>query len=248
MNMKASLKYQLADHKKSIIIFYITILFVYLIVIASVWGMEGGTGFTRSLSGIELATAIFLFVSGLCSFKENFLMLGQNGISRKTVFLSRVVVNIMVALGMAIIDRVLWIIFKTAAVSSGKLNLISLFEMANGGGVAGISNMIFNLEGIGFSLVIYLFCLFIGYFITIMFYRLSKAGKAIVGAGVPVMLTVVLPIIDQGLAGGRISKFLCSIVALTMGTMGKLIISFIVLSAVFAAISWLLMRKAPVRQ
>lgn len=248
MNIKAALKYQLEDHKKSIIIFYIIILFVYMLVIASTSvAITSGKG-SVSFSGMEVATAIFLFVCGLCSFMENFLMLRQNGISRRTIFASRVAVNIIVALGMAIIDRVIWVIVTTFASSSSRMSFVSLFEMVGGSSVPGMSNLLINLGGIGLSLVIYLASLFVGYFITIMFYRLSKAGKAIVGAGVPVFFTVVLPIIDSTLTRGRIGMIFSYIIIHTMGSFGKFIISSIVLSAIFAALSWVLMRKAVVRQ
>lgn len=59
---------------------------------------------------------------------------------------------------------------------------------------------------------------------------------------------VALPIIDGVLAGGRIHRFFEKVISFAMGTFGKLIISYIVISAAFAALSWALMRKAPVRQ
>lgn len=248
MNIKAALKYQLEDHKKSIIIFYITILSVYLIIITSIWGVSKNVQISGNINGMGIATAIFLFISGLCSFKENFFMLGQNGVSRKTIFESRVIVNIIVALGMAIIDKVIWTVFVAIADSTEGLEFATLFETAYGNGLNIKSILLKNLADIWFNLLVSLVCLFIGYFITLMFYRLSKAGRAIVGAGVPVFITVVLPIIDSALAGGRIGKFLWDFAVFTMGTFDRFIISSIVFSAVFAALSWVLMRKAPVRQ
>lgn len=244
MNIKAALKYQLEDHKKSIIIFYITILFVYLIAITSIWSISTNVRVSGSFNGMNVATAIFLFVSGLCSFRENFLMLGQNGISRKTIFTSRVIVNIIVAIVMAIIDKFIWIIFKAIAGSSGSMEFKTLFEMVGGNGLNGMSNLLINLGDIGFSIVIYLACIFVGYFITIMFYRLNKAGQAIVGAGVPVFFLVVLPIFDSVVAGGRINRFFSKVVTFAVGTLDRFIISSIVISVVFAALSWLLMRRA----
>lgn len=113
-------------------------------------------------------------------------MLRQNGISRKTIFISRVIVNITVALGMSVIDKVLCLLFKAIGGSIEGIEFASLFEVVYKDRLNGMSNMLINLEDIGLSLAINLAFLFIGYFITIMFYRLSKPGKAIVGAGVPV--------------------------------------------------------------
>lgn len=250
MNLKSSYKYQLFDYKKGVMIFYIIILWVYIMMCvtmikaSNVNGIEKGT-----FGGMDMATAIFLFICGLCSFKENFLMLSQNGVSRKTIFKGRVMVTITIAVAMALIDNVIYWIFRAiSSTYTSNIECTSLFVQIYPERVHKVSSFLLHAENLLFDIVIYLGAFFIGYFITIMFYRLSKAGKAIAGAGVPVFFIVVLPIIDSTLTGGRICKLLQSLVILTMGTFGKFIISFIVISAAFAALSWALMRKAPVRQ
>lgn len=93
MNIKASLKYQLEDHKRSIIIFYIVILLLYILSIASAWRQNNytfGYNFKYHLirvaeatievtnkkiyvTGINLATSIFLLYQGCVPLRRTSL-------------------------------------------------------------------------------------------------------------------------------------------------------------------------------
>lgn len=91
MNMKAAYRYQVTDNIKAILTYYITLNVVYLLAIsgvAVVVSYNNGTPVSGQFSGFEMSSIIFLFITGLCYFKDTFGMLLQNGISRKTLFIA----------------------------------------------------------------------------------------------------------------------------------------------------------------
>ncbi|SCJ10674.1 Uncharacterised protein [uncultured Clostridium sp.] len=90
------------DMIKPIIIFYCIILASLLLSVVLV-----KSNIHLMTKGLELATAIFLFVCGLNSFKENFYLAQGNNISRKS-FIKGLVISIFpISIVMAIIDIII---------------------------------------------------------------------------------------------------------------------------------------------
>jgi len=81
MNSKAAVKYRFYDYWKALLIFYIVIAasLVFMFVFSAL--TRDNPEFRGSVQGLEIASVIFLFVLGLNSFKDVFMMFMQNGIS-----------------------------------------------------------------------------------------------------------------------------------------------------------------------
>jgi hypothetical protein len=245
MNLKSSYKYQFKDNIKAIMTFYLIIFAVILLVVASVVTVDV-TG-ESTFGGIDVSTAIFLFVAGLCSFKEPFLMLAQNGVSRKTVFTSRMIAFFTTALMMAAADKIILLAGKAMTSFWGNIEFNSFYEMIYPTGNALITHMNIFI----FDFIMYMTFITLGYLITILFYRLGKLGKTAVGAGIPITFVVIIPLIDAFLLQGKISaaveRILDFMFGISSGNPFAAMISFTVLSAIFGILSWLLMRKAAVK-
>lgn len=250
MNVKAAYKYQLADHKKSILIFYGVIFALLTMLSIGTVSIRTASG-QLMFSGLDSATAIFLFVAGLNSFKEPFLMLMQNGVSRKSVFKSRILVTLTVALIMAAIDKIILLLGKAIALSNDGFQYFSLYEQVYQGRLSQESAFLLHMNIFVFDFLMYLSFLTVGYFITILFYRLNKAGKIAVGAGVPVGLFIVFPIIDSALfnfrISGEISRFFDFIFGCTSVNPYAAMMTFTVFSVIVSLFTWLLMKKAIVK-
>jgi len=233
-------------------IYYIIIICVYIVVLYTT-AVTTSTGV--SFNGLEIATLIYLFVSGLCAFKDNFLMLEQNSVSRKTMFNTRILIAFTICLIMAVIDKLLLTAFIAIAVASGSsIQVISLFGMLyTNAGV--ISTIWMHIAGLIFSFCFYLSVLAVGYFITVLFYRLNKLGRVAVGVGVPAFLCIGLPILNATVADGKIGDAYIKLMVFAMGISGSgsanqpsnAIISGLVVFAIFSLFGWLLIRKAAVR-
>lgn len=95
-------------------------------------GLQGTT------NGLEVSAFIFLFVIGLNTFKENFGMFLQNGVSRKTIFAGKLLSTCAVCAIMAVVLEVL---ASLAKLGSGyrDIQLGTLYEMLYSDRMASIS-------------------------------------------------------------------------------------------------------------
>ncbi len=245
MKLNAAFRYQLFDHKTSVMVYYIVIVAMSLLIglglglFANVDGVNMPSNIeTETSLSFSGATAVFLFISGLCGFKENFLFALQSGLSRRTLFWTRLMAFGALAVFMTIADYVLGYVF--------------VFIMTIGTGL----NLTAAVSGSFSTLLMYLIYAFmmlaLGYCVTILFYRLNRTGKILVGAGVPVFFMILLPMFDGNVTGGVIMRALGSF----MGQILRLISSqsvwgyLIIIGAatVFAILSWLMMRRAAVKK
>ena len=103
MDIKATTKYQINEYIKSIKIFYLVVILV--IALFGVLINTSASSNFRSTGGIEGSAMIFLFILGLNSFKETFLMMLQNGTTRKSMFIGRLLTISVTSVFMAVVDR-----------------------------------------------------------------------------------------------------------------------------------------------
>ena len=111
MKVFASFRYQLADQKRGILTYYgvllgFYVLFEILFVVAAVGEDVNGS----TTNGITAVTAVYVFVASLCSFKDNFGMSLQNGVSRRSTFLARLCTAGAMCAVMAVADELVTIL------------------------------------------------------------------------------------------------------------------------------------------
>ncbi|WP_343249602.1 hypothetical protein [Diplocloster hominis] len=241
MNIKISVKYQFQDITRALIIFSGVLLI--LILTLFIPGLQGTT------NGLEISAFIFLFVIGLNTFKENFGMFLQNGVSRKTIFTGKLLSTGAVCAIMAVVLEVL---ASLAKLGSGyrDIQMGTLYEMLYSDRMASISPILVAVE----NLLLLFCCCFAftmaGYLITITYYRMGKQWKLLISVGLPVLCFVLLPIVDVML-NGVIFQFLFRafiiLSGLQVGNPYIGMLSALVASAIFSGLSWLLLRKAVVK-
>ncbi|MDR0861345.1 MAG: hypothetical protein LBN30_00990 [Oscillospiraceae bacterium] len=242
MNLKASIRYQARYQLNSYAVFYGIVAVVYIVLSILFVMMTRRFGVTPGTMNMDSATVIFALCTGLAVFKENFTMLQQNGVSRRTMFWGRVAITVVASIGMALADALLHAIFKLVLNNTG-LNTDTLFDMGYGAGLP---------ASLAFYAAAYALAAGLGYFIAIVFYRLPKLWKVLVGAGVPILLFVVLPLVDVFLLRGKISDALewtlKHILGVTGGAPNPIapIVSFACLAVAMFALAWATLRKAAV--
>ena len=237
MNIKISVKYQFQDITRALIIFCGILLI--LILTLFIPGLQGTT------NGLEISAFIFLFVIGLNTFKENFGMFLQNGVSRKTIFAGKLLSTCVVSAIMAVLSCV-------AKLGGGyrDIQLGTLYEMLYTERMASISPVLVVVENL---LMLFCCCLafmMVGYFITIAYYRMEKHWKLLISVGLPVLCFVLLPIVDTVLGGViflSIFRVLMFATGLQFDSPYICMLSALTVTAVFSGLSWLLMRRAVVK-
>ncbi|MDL2294060.1 hypothetical protein LJC60_05450 [Ruminococcaceae bacterium OttesenSCG-928-D13] len=249
-NIKKSTRYQLSDVKKALIIYYIIITAIQVLnwVISLIIRSSTPTILVvGNSSTVDMTSTFFLFVIGLCTFKENFGMLLQNGFSRRSVLTGRLLSYGVMALVMTVVDRVLTLLFNLIGKAVGGFANVTAFELSYGPGGFG-----WQMLGLLYTLLLYLEMLLMGYCISLMFYRLSKLGKVLVGAGVPVLVLIVGPVLDLNFTGGKVYTAIGQFFMVAFGYADNqpwyAVITLTVISLLASLCAWLMMRRATVRK
>ena len=249
MRIKSAYKYQLNELKRPAIIYYsiIVAICIFIVVAEMVW--HAGS----SVSGLEGATLIFLFVCGLNAFKAPFHMFMANGISRKSMFIGTIAAFATAAVAMALIDSVIWI---------GMSALTPYHPLIEGryavwyGYLGAHKTVLLVIGSFIWQTVAYLAASVAGLFITTAYYRMSKPVKLLVSIGVPALLFIMLPIMDAAVFDGALTRALVDACGWISNLISKLvgagnpygtvlINSFWILA--LAGLTWLLMRRATVK-
>ncbi len=256
MSIKVSYRYQLSAHFKALATFYLIVISVSVLLLSvSMISISASPGESLSgeVSGLEISTLIFIFIAGCNSFREEFGMLMQNGVSRKTLFIGRMLTSVTVSFGMAIIDKLIYFLYKLLVSAYDQITFSSLFDMLN---YFGNNNSIgiFTKELISFVFCfsLYLSATALGYLLTTIFYRLSKGGRTAFCVSIPVGLFVVLPLIDSTIANGKVFTFIFRTLDKAFGLSAHQpvygIITCCLSVIVLSALSWLPVRRAYVKE
>ncbi len=255
MKWYPSFRFQLDDYKKGVFAYYLVIIAVTLFFGGLSLILSMPEGAVTITSGISAATGLFLFVAGLCSFKETFLMGLQNGVGRKSCFWARQAAMGVICAVLAVLDEVLTLLLFALGHTSGRWQVRSLFEEINtmswkmelsfGGNI---------LLSILFSYLLFLALSALGYFITLLFYRLPVVGKVLVGAGVPLGISILPPLLKMADTAffheaGRRALYPAAEAfgKIAFGAAPQTMAFCLVLAALFSLFSWLLLRRAPVK-
>lgn len=246
MRLKSVVKYNIYDIKKGVIVYYVVIaaIMFLLTVMLSSGAVNIGNNRNGFVSGAD-ATAIFLFVCGLNSFKQNYLYLSTNGITRKTQFYGFLISSAIIATTMAAIDTALTNIINIF------INYRPMFYQIYEEFTAQSSIFLNTIMDFIWSTAIYFLALVIGYFITTLYYRISKMLKIIVSIGVPALYIIGSAILTIYLVKtGYMDEFnkLMGFIVYGNGKPALAVIIMLIEAAIVAGLSYLLVRRAIVKE
>ena len=251
MKLKQSIRYQLADYKAGILVYYCAVVALYVVMYLVHIFLSRNVLYLNG--GISAFSAIFLFICGLCSLHDNLPMHLQNGVSRKTMLLGRLVVTVMVGAFCALIDTLLALVIDfspiglkvNAATASASLlrTTYSFWPSMHVGGI---------LLDFVFSFFLLLLASSLGYFIIVFFYRLPVKLRIVVGACAGFLLFFGVPglqLVNDALgypfsyiAEHYLWPLEDAIVASPLLTMG----TWAVAAVALAAVTWLILRRTTV--
>ncbi|MEI8215991.1 MAG: hypothetical protein WCF96_02725 [Eubacteriales bacterium] len=237
MKILSSYKYQISDLRRSLAIFYGIILIIIVFAII----MDNGSA---EIGGMEMASSIFIFVVGLNSFRQNFLFSLANGVSRKTQFIAFIASISTAACIMAIIDRIYSLVFSNFILYG------SLFQQIY---YRGGFNLTLNSAIMSFvwSVVFYISAAMFGYMICLIYYRSGRIMKLVVSILPPVLVFIALPYLamlntDLSL---KVLKFAGQIFGVYPQSFPiNAVFTFLIISLILSFFSFLLMRRAQIKQ
>ncbi len=239
MRLSRAFKFQIREIRKPIASFYgILFLLVFLFTVLAYTSTNENIRF----AGFELCTAVMLFVTMLSMIRSDFLLFLQHGYSRKTLFLSTMLCLISTSAVVTVIEIILYRVFSQLLPYEGMFLQSYGAAYIIDAGVKGI------LDEYLWKFFIYILAGTIGIFISLLYYRMNKLQKTIVSVGVPAVITVVFPLLDNYLFSGALTRLVLKIMSFYSGySFGREpyinMLCNAMLSALFGGLSYLLLRK-----
>ncbi|HWT76353.1 MAG TPA: hypothetical protein VN258_16775 [Mobilitalea sp.] len=249
MNLKSSYYFQINEYKMPVLIYYLVIVSAYtFFLFSNIEMVNSHPGSSASLNGMNIATAVFLFISSLTAFKDNLGMMLQNGVSRKTLFLGRLLTMTTLALLLSIVEDILLIIFQLS-VSAFTQNLsinnafCNYYSNSYYQHIDSFSHLSMFLL---LNLAMFLFFMAAGYLFALIFHRLNKAVNIALCIGIPVVCFIILPLLNNRM-NGAIGKCLLNFFAYTLGGKWNAFFSFTIAALLLSALTWLPLRRVRVK-
>lgn len=258
MKIYPSYRYQMRDQFPAILVYYGVLVAMVVLSLLFI-PFSGDADFSIASSGITAVTMIFSFVLSLCAFKDSFLLNIQHGVSRRSHFLARLGAMGTVCAIMAVVDE-LYTLLMALLMSAmpGHIFGISLYELVYSMSLFTSQNgyapypITTNPSTILLSIVFNFFVLMtvcaFAYLVSIFNYRLNKAGKIIFWVGWPFLFILIDAFLT---AHPQVANALVPVITrlalLTVSTLPRLCVTCLVLTAVFSALAWLLMRRTWVK-
>ncbi|QOR36427.1 hypothetical protein IMX26_06350 [Clostridium sp. 'deep sea'] len=241
MKIKTYIKYQVADSRNSISIYYLIIFTVLVLAFLSKALNFGGI----QVNGLELSTAIFMFVGGIATFKDGFKFGLVNGLTRKTIFTGLVLAVFPIAAIMAFVDSIIRVV---GSLISGYESIFSSMYLSRYTG----NSLLSYLEGFLWMVFLYALINLLGMLISMIYYRSNKRLKQLISFGVPLLFLISIPILDKSVPGGVINRIYKAF-AIFFGkynTSNPLLFVFwsSIAIIVIALFQYLLIRKATVKK
>lgn len=237
MNFLPIFKYRLKDDLKAVGVFLIVTLLCMVLVIYGIMIMVSEIN-GRVISNFSIALTVFSFVLGIVTVREDLRLGIQNGVSRGTslaaCFTANVVASLAAALGVTLVE---WL--SVATQNTTNAALVSFYAMIYGedASLAG------QLRSFLLSFVWSGSAVFVGSFLSLLYWRLTKLWRWIVslGMGAALLLLMNATLIVGGFMDAVLSFFRW------LGEAPLNLSMFLVgVAVVFAVFDWLLTRKAPI--
>ena len=247
MTLSVVTKYQLRNVRLSLTIF----CGIMVAVVAILAVLARSVSDTVNFSSMEASAGIFAFVCAMNSFKENFGFALQNGVSRKTLFRSTLIMALCFSALLCVLDQLLHLFTLLVSQGAGNMRWFRLTEALYDIRYAGAPELQRTADNIIFNFTLYTALFMTGYMITIAYYRMSRWLKLLISIGVPALVVVVYPLVDLLLLQGRISSALGRAVSLALGIEAQniwiAVLSMALLAAAMAAAAWAMMRRAVIK-
>lgn len=237
MNFLPIFKYRLKDDLKAVGVFLLVTLLCTVLVIYGVLIMVSAID-ERVVSNFSIALTVFSFVIGIVTVREDLRLGIQNGVSRGTslaaCFTANVVASMVAALGVTLVE---WLSVATQDTTNAAL--MSFYAMIYGEDLS-LSG---QLRSFLLSFVWSGSAVFVGSFLSLMYWRLSKLWRWIVSLG---MGAALLLLMNAAVISGRLMDKVLSFFRWLGEAPLNLSMFLIGVAVVFAVIDWLLTRKAPI--
>lgn len=249
MNLRPAYKYRFCDMVKGIGFFYAIMVVVMTSVICLVsFEVSNGSNVSGSFAAFVFAATIALFVMGITTIREDMRLMLQNGIGRRTIFVTELLVVLSVSLLLAVAGELLIAIGQAVTASRSDFFITDLYQILYTDGINFNLALGEHFESIALAFGIYMCANLAGMFISLLFYRLNKMWTLIVAIGVPLLLIIGLPmLLTRGSAGRFLESVFGMMLEFALSSPWALLLCFLLAAVLIGIVNWLMMRRAPVK-
>lgn len=242
----SAFRYRFTGTVKSVAVFFLIILAIMTILVSLAFcSASEGMHVTSSFTGFGIAAMVTVFVLGITTIREDFRLLMQNGLGRKTIFTSQILALLVIALLLAVTGELLTAIFQVVAGNGSSLQISDFFYMIYFPETRWDPPLAARIQNVLLSFGLYIWAYLTGMFFSLLYYRLNKTSTILVSVGVPLFFTVGLPLM---VSRRMIPIFVTDAVAVFFRAAAQtLFLAFIAMSVILGMVNWLLLRRAPVK-
>ena len=249
MRLKSIIKYNINNVKSAILIYYSIFITIGLALILLAKNSDGSI----TSSGVEMTSVIFIFITGLNFFKENFYFMKSSNVTRKEFLYGTAISMIPIVLIMSIIDIIINRIYNIFVVSPTNYDMIytslrSENWFSNNNWVQ--SNSIETLfNTFIFQAAVYLAFFSLGFLVTIIYYKCNKLMKVVVSI-LPIALIMILNIIGEAYPSliNKANNIITTILGWDSQNSYMAVLTFSLVYIILIIISRLLTKKAIIKQ
>lgn len=248
MNIRPAFRYRFCDMLKGVGVFYAIMIIVILGIISLVsYEISNGSNASGSFSAFVLAATIMMFVTGITTIREDMRFMLQNGIGRRTILVTELLVTLSVSFLLAIAGELLIAIGQAVTANQSQFYITEIYQILFADGINYTLSWGQHLESIALAFSIYTCANLVGMFISLLFYRLNKMWTLIVAIGVPLLLIIGLPMALTKTSAGRwLQSIFGLIFEFALSSPWALLFCFLLAAVLTGMVNWLMMRRAPV--
>lgn len=235
MKWKTAIRYQVSDMVKPLTIYYIILYGIVGLIQIITRFYNGDTGF----SGLEMSSMIFLFFCGVYAFLEDFRFFIQNGLTRKNIFKSQMLLFLFVAVLMGSLELIVENSFVFQEEHQSVFQTVYGYEYSIG------------IEWI-WRICLYLMIVNLAFLSTIIQNRIGKRPFLLILITLILVCVMLLPAVNvwmDGRLAAAVFPFLLKLVGVTKDGIHILypFVTFLGISLISMGISFLLFRRAEVK-
>lgn len=194
---------------------------------------------------MDFATIVFMFIVGISNYREDLAMSIQNGVSRKTYFISEIIILLLFAAIGATVDTLFAILGNVYESAIDNFTYDSCYEqffLLDGS----FPEAIDYVKGFVMQFSLDFLALSIGLLTGSVFYRVNKFMKFAIPTALYLLGFIIIPLLDYALFDLFISKKFLKFGKFVFESFGNLSLTTFIGGIVFLAISYLFIRRVQI--
>lgn len=241
INIRPAYRYQLGGYLRSAAVFYLIMTAIVTVFLCFASRLGRSSHSYTNFTAYSISTAVFIFVVGIVSIRNDLRLCLQLGVSRRTTFISAICAVISVSLILGVAGELLTGVAQAVARGIPNCYASDLYQLIYLGAPETMPTLVQRLLSALFNAGIFIGACLFGMFFSLMFWRLNRIWTILAAIAIPFVLN-----------GGPallawLGVDLTPVVKWVAASPFNFILLCLAGAAIVATIDWLLLRKANIK-